>query len=70
KFRGGTHGYDNSNKDMHAIFYAVGPAFKVGYLHPTFNNIDIYPLIAEIMCLKPAYVDGNIYHVSGMLSNK
>ena len=70
RFSGGTHGFDNNNKDMHAIFYAVGPAFKTGYLQPTFNNIDIYPLIAEIMCLKPATVDGNIDHVSGMLLNK
>ena len=70
RFSGGAHGFDNNNKDMHAIFYAVGPAFKTGYLQPTFNNIDIYPLIAEIMCLKPAHVDGNIYHVSGMLVNK
>jgi len=70
RFSGGTHGFDNNNKDMHAIFYAVGPAFKTGYLQPTFNNIDIYPLIAEIMHLKPATVDGNILNVSGMLSNK
>ena len=70
RFSGGAHGFDNNNKDMHAIFYAVGPAFKTGYLQPTFNNIDIYPLIAEIMCIKPAHVDGNINHVSGMLSNK
>ena len=70
RYSGGTHGYDNNNKDMHAIFYAVGPAFKTGYLQPTFNNIDIYPLIAEIMCLKPATVDGNIDHVSGMLSGR
>lgn len=33
---GGTHGYDPGNKDMHAIFYACGPAFKKGYVHPTF----------------------------------
>ena len=70
RFSGGTHGFDNNNKDMHAIFYAVGPAFKTGYLQPTFNNIDIYPLIAKIMRLKPATVDGTINHVSGMLSNK
>ena len=70
RFSGGTHGFDNNNKDMHAIFYAAGPAFKTGFLQPTFNNIDIYPLIAEIMYLKPATVDGNILNVSGMLSNK
>lgn len=70
RFSGGAHGYDNNNKDMHAIFYAVGPAFKTGYMQPTFNNIDIYPLIAEILCIKPATVDGTIIHVSDMLSNK
>ena len=44
EYSGGTHGYDNRNSDMHAIFYAIGPAFKSGYTHPGFNNIDIYPL--------------------------
>lgn len=67
KFKGGTHGYDNNNKDMHAIFYAVGPAFKSGYKQPTFNNIDIYPLIAKIMRIEPAQVDGDIRNVLGML---
>jgi predicted AlkP superfamily pyrophosphatase or phosphodiesterase len=31
-YRGGTHGYDIENSDMHAIFYAAGPAFKKGQL--------------------------------------
>lgn len=70
KYRGGAHGYDNSNKDMHAIFYAVGPAFKTGYVQPTFYNIDIYPLIAEILDIKPAPVDGSLDYVSGMLLEK
>jgi len=52
---------------MHAIFYATGPAFKNGYLHPGFDNIDIYPLIARILDLEPAKVDGDIENVKGLL---
>jgi alkaline phosphatase D len=63
----GDHGYDNYNTDMHAIFYAKGPAFKNGYLHPTFDNVDLYPLFAHILNLKPAEVDGKLESVKGML---
>ncbi len=66
---GGNHGFDNFNKDMHAIFYAYGPAFKINYIHPTFNNVDIYPLITEILKLQPTEVDGKLENVSGMLEN-
>jgi alkaline phosphatase D len=66
-YTGGAHGYDNSNTDMHHIFYAEGPAFKSGYLHPPFENVDIYPLIAEILGLDPAPVDGRLEDVNGML---
>ena len=66
-FRGGSHGYDNRNTDMHAIFYAMGPAFKEGYMHPRFENIHIYPLICHILDLEPADVDGNIASVKNML---
>jgi predicted AlkP superfamily pyrophosphatase or phosphodiesterase len=63
----GAHGYNPYNTDMHAIFYAKGPAFKSGYLHPTFENINLYPLICQILGIKPAPVDGHIRNVKGML---
>ena len=66
----GAHGYDNSFKDMHAIFYAAGPAFKVDYRSPAFENIHLYPLIAEIMELDPAQTDGNIHSVENILVKK
>jgi len=66
---GGNHGFDNFNKDMHAIFYAYGPAFKINYIHPTFNNVDIYPLITEILKLQPTEVDGKLENVIEMLKN-
>ncbi|RKY54573.1 MAG: alkaline phosphatase family protein, partial [Candidatus Neomarinimicrobiota bacterium] len=63
----GTHGYDPANKDMHTIFFACGPAFKKGYVHPAFENIHIYPLIAHILNLNPAPVDGNFDAIRKML---
>jgi len=66
-FGSGTHGYDNCNSDMNAIFYGYGPAFKVGYEHPTFPNVDLYPLMMEIMELEPADTDGDVERVRGLL---
>ncbi|MFA8298793.1 MAG: ectonucleotide pyrophosphatase/phosphodiesterase [Hyphomicrobiales bacterium] len=65
--RRGAHGYDNNIMDMHAIFYAIGPAFKEGYTKETFENVNIYPLIAKILKLKPAPVDGDLKNVEDIL---
>lgn len=64
-----THGYDNRNLDMHAIFYAYGPAFKKNYSAETFENVDLYNLIAEILHIKPAKTDGQLNRVSLMLKD-
>lgn len=64
----GAHGYNPYNKDMHAIFYAKGPAFKAGYKQQTFENTDIYPLICKILNIPPAPVDGKLEKVSEMLN--
>jgi predicted AlkP superfamily pyrophosphatase or phosphodiesterase len=66
-YTGGAHGWDNAKKDMHAIFYAIGPAFKNGHRHPAIEVVDLYPLIAKIMGLKPAAVDGKLKRVNDML---
>lgn len=63
----GTHGFDNDLKDMHAIFYGAGPAFKSNYTHPTFENVNLYVLFAEILNLTPAETDGDITNVDQML---
>jgi alkaline phosphatase D len=65
----GAHGFDNANTDMHAIFYACGPAFRKGHVAPTFENVDIYPLICLILDLEPAEMDGDVRHVENMLEN-
>jgi len=55
----GAHGYDNSNTDMHAIFYAAGPAFKKNYKLPQLYNVDIYNLICQLLDIEPAPNDGD-----------
>lgn len=66
-YHGGTHGYDQTNTDMHAIFYADGPVFKDDYIHPAFENVNLYILISHILGLDPADTDGDLKEVSGML---
>lgn len=67
---GGTHGYDNKNKDMQGIFYAIGPAFKKNYTISTFENIHLYPLMAEILKLKPLKTDGKLSKIKKILKYK
>jgi len=64
----GAHGYDNQNSDMHAIFYAVGPAFKTGYKSKAINNVDLYPLVCKILNLTPAKNEGSLENVLPMLN--
>lgn len=66
-FTGGNHGWDNAKKDMHAIFYAIGPAFKQNHKHPPIEVVDLYPLIAHILKLRPAPVDGKLDRTIRML---
>lgn len=65
--KGGTHGYDNDEKDMHAIFYAKGPAFKINKKVKTFQNVSVYPLIAHILGLQIGEIDGKLSDVDAML---
>ena len=67
KIMGGTHGYDNKIKDMHAIFYAKGPNFKINKKVSTFQNVSVYNLIAHILGLKIEATDGQFSEVKRML---
>lgn len=52
----GTHGFDPTVvKDMHATFFAWGPAFKSHLNIPAFQNVDVYPLVTDILGL--SYTD-------------
>jgi predicted AlkP superfamily pyrophosphatase or phosphodiesterase len=56
-----THGFDPELQVMHASFYTWGPAFKENLKIREFENIHIYPLIADILQLKITEpVDGSL----------
>jgi len=59
KVHGGEHGYDNDAPDMRALFVAHGPAFKRGVTVPEFDNVDVYPLLTDLLGIKPQPNDGN-----------
>jgi predicted AlkP superfamily pyrophosphatase or phosphodiesterase len=47
----GKHGFDNALPEMQATFYAWGPAFKKHLQIDAFENVNVYPLIANILGL-------------------
>jgi predicted AlkP superfamily pyrophosphatase or phosphodiesterase len=49
--KGGAHGYDNFSPDMLALFIATGPAIKPLGKLPTFDNVDVAPLLRELIRL-------------------
>ena len=55
----GEHGWNPAHPEMHGIFVATGPGVKQGETIPAFENIHIYPLLAELLGLTiPADIDG------------
>jgi predicted AlkP superfamily pyrophosphatase or phosphodiesterase len=60
KVKGGKHGYDNAAPEMAATFIAAGPAFKPGVVLPTFDNVDVYPLLMRLLDVTPLPSDGDI----------
>ena len=64
---GGEHGYDNTLRDMGALFIASGPAFKSGVVVPPFQNIHVYDLMARVLGLIPAPNDGSLDSTRALL---
>lgn len=50
---GGAHGYDPADPEMAALFVAHGPAFKPGATLKPFDNVDVYPLLAQLLAIRP-----------------
>lgn len=50
-FTGGNHGYDNMAPEMQALFVANGPAFVAGERLTPFINVDIEPLLRDLIGL-------------------
>jgi alkaline phosphatase D len=56
----GVHGYDpNAMPQMRAIFYAEGPDIRPGIRLKQFENVNVYPWLAEILGLNAPETDGD-----------
>ncbi|PKU78217.1 ectonucleotide pyrophosphatase/phosphodiesterase family member 3-like [Dendrobium catenatum] len=64
---GGSHGYDNSFFSMRTIFIAHGPQFEKGRKVPSFENVEIYNMITEILKLEGAANNGSASFPSSIL---
>ncbi|KAG6491667.1 venom phosphodiesterase 2-like [Zingiber officinale] len=64
---GGSHGYDNAFFTMRTIFIAHGPQFARGRKIPSFENVEIYNVIASILKLKGAPNNGSASFPSTVL---
>lgn len=66
---GGTHGYDNLDPAMKALFIASGPAFRSGVTLPIFDNVAVYPLLAQVLGVVPQPSDGEAETLAPALRN-
>lgn len=55
----GMHGWDPQLASMQAIFLITGPDISPGLIVPRVRNVDVYPLLTELLGLTPAVgIDG------------
>lgn len=68
----GKHGYNPYQvKEMHAIFMAWGDQIKSNFHIPSFENVNVYPLIAEILELPiSSGIDGKLFVLKPILKSK
>ncbi|KAK8935879.1 hypothetical protein KSP39_PZI013705 [Platanthera zijinensis] len=67
---GGAHGYDNMIFSMRTIFVAHGPQFERGRKVSSFENVEIYNVITEILELKGAANNGSASFARSILLPK
>jgi predicted AlkP superfamily pyrophosphatase or phosphodiesterase len=63
----GEHGFAPEDPTMRSVFVANGPAFRSGVVLPPFDNVDVYPLLAHLLHVKPASNDGNLSSTAAAL---
>ena len=63
--RWGTHGWDANVPSMRATFLAMGPRIRKGATVDEVHNVDVYPLMAELLGLRPADgIDGRAREIA------
>jgi predicted AlkP superfamily pyrophosphatase or phosphodiesterase len=64
----GMHGWDPTLQSMHGIFVASGPGIRPGTKIGRFENIHLYPWMAELLGLEPAQrIDGTSGYLQGLI---
>ncbi len=56
----GEHGFAMDDATMRSVFVAQGPALCRGVQLAPFENVDIYPLLAHLLQVRPADSDGSL----------
>ena len=64
----GNHGFDPADPEMAALFIAAGPAFKPGTQLPKFSNLDVYPLMTQLLRIKPEPNQGRLATFDAVLA--
>ena len=64
----GEHGWDPDLPSMKAVFLIAGPGIRGGATIPEVENVDVYPLMTELLGLQPATgLDGRAGRIRSML---
>ncbi|XP_065820064.1 ectonucleotide pyrophosphatase/phosphodiesterase family member 5 [Labrus bergylta] len=64
----GNHGYNNTLQSMQPVFVARGPAFRQKYVKTSMRSVDLYPLMCQILSIKPLPNNGSLLNVIDLLS--
>ena len=68
--RWGQHGWDPQLPSMRAIFVAIGPTIRAGHIIEDVRNVDVYPLMTEVLGLRtPDGLDGVNGYLRRLVSN-
>ncbi|XP_067836967.1 ectonucleotide pyrophosphatase/phosphodiesterase family member 2 isoform X2 [Heptranchias perlo] len=65
----GDHGYDNKINSMQTVFIGYGPSFKYKTKVPSFENIELYNVMCDLLGLKPAPNNGTHGSMNHLLRN-
>ncbi|ODM96364.1 Ectonucleotide pyrophosphatase/phosphodiesterase family member 6 [Orchesella cincta] len=69
KIEGGIHGYPDNITEMRTIFYAKGPGFKNGLIHPPIKMVDLYQIFTYLLDIPSRPNNGSWARVSEMFSS-
>jgi predicted AlkP superfamily pyrophosphatase or phosphodiesterase len=65
----GAHGWDPALPSMRALFVAAGPGIRAGATIDDVQNVDVYPLMTELLGLRPAAgIDGTPGRIRAQLA--